>query len=332
MIRLSDILRKEREKKAAEETIKISPLFKPERKEEGLKKIQTTYEAAILNVKRLMSDIMKVKILEDREFFHTAENIVYDAQREKDVLLSLVNDFSLEIKKENYLYEHSVNTSILATNVGLAMRYNRGEVVDLCASSLLHDIGMLKIPEEISKKPSKLTKEEFDIIKKHPHYGLELLKRIKDPPQSAAEVIYQHHEKIDGSGYPEGKKGDEISDYAKIVGIVEAYEARTHPRPYHRILPYEGVKMIVQASRTAFDPELVKAFLKNVTPYPPGSFVLLNNDEIGRVIAVNEDLPMRPVVEVVLDADKNFLEKPIKINLADSPVLSIKTALSEPAL
>jgi len=275
---------------------------------------------------------MQEKTLKNGKLLYIAEKIVDGIHNERDLLLSLVNDFSLDIKKDNYLYEHSVNTSILATNLGSALGYNRPELVDLCASSLLHDIGMMKIPEEIRNKPSKLTKEEFNLIKKHTLFGLELLEKIKNPPKSAYEVIYQHHEKIDGSGYPEEKKGDEISKYAKIVGLVEAYEARTHPRPYHRVLPYEGVKIVVQAARISFDQELVKAFLKYITPYPPGSFVLLNNSEIGRVVHINEDLPMCPVVDIILDAENNFLEKPKRINLADTPVLSIKKALNEPAM
>jgi len=194
----------------------------------------------------------------------------------------------------------------------------------------LHDIGMLKIPEQIINKPSQLSREEYEQVKQHPRYGLMLLELIKYPTQSSAEVIYQHHEKIDGSGYPEGKKGNEISEYAKIVGLVEVYEARTHPRPYHRVLPYDGIRMVVQAPKSTFDARLVKDFLKQFSPYPPGSYVQLNNNEVGRVIGLNEDLPLRPVVEILVDSGGNSLEKTKQINLANFPVLSIKKATKDP--
>jgi len=332
MVRLSEIIRKSGDKKYTERTGPLSKVFETIKKEETRSKFRKTYEEAILYVKRLMNNIKQGRTIEDRELIYVSEKIIDDICIDRNMLLSLVNQLSLDIKKENYLYEHSVNTSILATNIGLALRLNERELKDLCASSLLHDIGMLKIPEEIIKKPSKLTKKEYDQIKKHPLYGLELLKKIKYPPESAARVIYQHHEKTDGSGYPEGKKGDEISQHAKIVAIVETYAAMTHPRPYHRILPYEGTKMIVQTGRNSFDSEILKVFLKYITPYPPGSFVLLNNNEIGRVVSINEDLPMRPVVEIVIDAEMNPLDEPKRINLANSPVIAIKKAIDEPVL
>ena len=162
-------------------------------------------------------------------------------------------------------------------------------------------------------------------------FGLELLRNIKDLPKSAPEVVYQHHERINGTGYPEGKKGEEISEYAKIVALTEAYEAITHPRPYRRkkIIPYEGVKMIIQEERDSFDPKLIKVFINIVTPYPLGSFVLLNNNEIGRVVGINEDFPLRPVVEIFFNAEGKPPEKPTRIDLTQSPILNIEKAVDE---
>jgi len=329
MIKLSDILRKTKEEKLPRKPRLITEVIKTKKEEENIVEFQKIYKNAISDLKLIMDDLQEGKTVEGRRVTSIVEKILERLEIKKDMLLSLIYDSALYEKKENYLYQHSVNTAIMTTNLGLVQDFSQTKLIDLGASSLLHDIGILRIPEEIILKPSKLTKEEFDQIKKHPALGLELLNQINDAPDSAADVIYQHHEKIDGTGYPEGKKGEEIAEFAKIVSIIEVYEAATHPRPYHRIIPYEGVKMVVQEARTSFEPKLVKTFLNHITPYPPGSYVLLNNNEIGRVFSINENLPLRPVVEIIIDAGGNRLEKAKRIDLAKSPVLYISKALSD---
>jgi putative nucleotidyltransferase with HDIG domain len=329
MVKLSEIIRKAGEEKPKEKKLIVAEAVKAKKELQTLPEIKKTYQNAILGIKQIMNDIRKGKTIEGRKVFNIAEKIVDTIKINKNILLSLINDFALYENEEDYLYQHSINAAILAASLGVAFGYGESELADLCASTLLHDIGILKVPKEIIMKPSKLTKEEDDQIKKHPDYGLELLDQVKAPPKSASEVIHQHHERIDGTGYPEGKKGKEISKYAKIVAIVEVYEALTHPRPYHRNIPYEGAKMIVQEADASFEPELVKLFLNHITPYPPGSYVLLNNNEIGRVISINEGLPLRPAVEIVVDAEGNPPEKSKTVDLSKSPVLNIKRALED---
>lgn len=402
MVRLSEIIRKTEEKKSKDraslvsKATKIKKDEKTKRNKESIQAIQKIYEDAILQINQIMNDIIQGKAIKGREVVNLAKKIVERIRINSDILLSLVNKFSLIEKEDKYLYTHSVNVSILAANLGLALGYNKNGLVDLCTSSLLHDIGMLKIPQEVITKPEKLTEEEYDLVRKHPSYGLKLLDNIRakkpliygpklwdkiknfassllhdigmlkipeevitkpeelakeerDPvkkhptyglklldkinslTKSTSEVICQHHEKIDGTGYPEGKRGEEISEHAKIVAIADIYEALTHPRPYRRsrILPCDAVKMIVQEAGSSFDPKLVKVFLNYITCYPVGSFVLLNNNEIGRVILTNENLPLRPVVEIVFDSGGKPPEQPKRIDLAKSPVLSIKKAIDE---
>lgn len=329
MVKLSEIIRKAGEEKPKEKKLLVAEVVKAKKELQTLPEIKKVYENAILGVKQIMNDIRKGKTIEGKKVTDVAEKIIDTLKINKNIMLSLINDFALYEKEEDYLYQHSVNASILAASLGLAFGYGESELVDLCASTLLHDIGILRVPREIIVKPSKLTKEEDAQIKKHPGYGLELLEKVIVPPKSAAEVIHQHHERIDGSGYPEGKKGKEISKYAKIVAIVEVYEALTHPRPYHRNIPYEGARMIVREADASFEPELVKLFLNHITPYPPGSYVLLNNNEIGRVASINEGLPLRPVVEIVLNAEGNPPEKSKTVDLSKSTVLNIKRALED---
>lgn len=331
MVKLSEIIRKSAGTKYEERPGLISEAFEIKKNKESLAELKKTYEDMVLHLMLIMDEIKEGKTVAERKIGSLADIITDILRADSNMLLSLVHIFSYLGKQEDFLYAHSVNASILATNLGLAFGYGRSELINLCVSSLVHDIGYLKLSQETINKPSKLTKEEYKLVKKHTIYGVELLSRIEGIPECASEVVHQHHERADGSGYPDGKRGDEISDYAKIVAIAEVYEAITHPRPYRRekIIPYQAVKTIVQTEKNSFAPDLVKVFLNSVSPYPPGSFVLLNNGIIGRVISVNKTLPLRPVVETFFDADGRPPEKPSRIDLAKAPAVHIDKALDE---
>ena len=336
MVTLTELIKKSKEKKSPEKKISISEAVQvtPDKEKERQQEIEEIYASAILRLKQILDEIVLGRTKEWREIVQIVENIVGEFIIKPEIFLSLVNNFILRETTEDYLYPHSVNVSILAANLGFALGYNKSEVIDLCACSLIHDIGMLKISKQIIDKPSKLSEEEFTEIKRHPVYGLAFLLKIKDSPKITADVVYQHHENKDGTGYPEGKKEDEISEFAKIVAIAEVFEAMTHPRPYRteRIIPFAAVKIIIQEDEAKFDQKVLKAFLNYITFYPINSFVALNNNEIGRVIGINNLSPMRPIVEIVFDGQGNQLKKLKIIDLTKSPVLFIKKAIDEQGL
>ena len=334
MVRLSDILRKAEEERYQNKESVVRDAVRLKKETQSLPGTKKIYENAIIRIKTILNDIKAGKIIDGKDIFSVAGNIVDGLQTNYNLLLSLLNIFTPFEEKEDFHHRHSVNTSILCASLGLSLQYEKKKLIDLCACALVHDIGMLKVPQEIINKPSKLSRGEQNMIEEHPSFGLELLEDIKGMPDEAANVIYQHHERVDGKGYPEGKKREEISEFAKIVAIAEVYEALTHPRPYRRekIIPYMGVKMIVQQAGTFFEPRLVKIFLNFITPYPLGSFVLLNSNEIGRVIQINEGLPLRPIVEIFYDSEGKLPDKPKKIDLSKSPILYIEKALAESVL
>jgi len=334
MVRLTDVIKKAAIDASPEAKISLSEavLGKPE--PETRQEIETVYESAILRTQQFMEDVKKGQIREWNDVLRIGEDIVNGFIVQPITLLSLVNDPAPRAGILNYIYPHSVNASILAADLGLALSYGKKELADLCACALIHDIGMLKISQEIIDKPSKLTKAEFDEVKRHPTYGLDLLRTVHSAPDIAFEVVSQHHENVDGSGYPEGKKGNEISNFSKIVSVVEVFEALIHPRPYRteRILPFDAVKMLIIDNEKKFGPKVLKALLNYVTLYPINSVVLLNNHEIGRVVGINHFNPMRPIVEIFLDAAGNRPKKPIIIDLAKSPALFIKKPIDEQSL
>jgi HD-GYP domain-containing protein (c-di-GMP phosphodiesterase class II) len=334
MVKLSDILRKAEELKTKEKTGLISEAIQAKKTMTDMHEMKKIYEDAILNLKKIMDDVLEGKKVTGRRVFNIAERIAHHLRADKDILVSFTNIFSYLGETDNYVYSHCINVAILGGGVGMTMEYSNNQLLNLCTACLLHDIGLLKVPDKIIKKPGKLTKEEFTQVQKHTLYGLDLLANISDMPESVQEVIVQHHERMDGTGYPEGKKGPDISESARIVSIIEVYEAMTHPRPYRgeKIIPYDGVRQVVQDAKNAFDPRLVKKFLKFITPYPLGSFVLLNNNEIGRVIQIHEDQPLRPVVEIFFDSDGKPPEEPKRIDLAKSPVLHVEEAVDDSLL
>ena len=267
MVRLSDILRKAEEKKSLDKENIMTEAVKLKKEQGSLPGAKKIYEDAIICTKAILDDIKAGKTIDGKEIFSIAGKIVGGLQTNYNMLLSLLNIFTPFEEKEDFHHRHSVNTAILSTSIGLSLGYEKKTLIDLCACALVHDIGMLKVPQEIVNKPSKLSRGEQNIIEKHPSFGLELLENIKGLPDEAANVIYQHHEKVDGKGYPEGREGDAISEFAKIVAMTEVYEALTNPKPYRREknIPYIAVKMIVQQAGTFFEPRLVKIFVNFVT-------------------------------------------------------------------
>jgi len=329
MVRLSELIKKSREKKTKDDILTEAFNLKPDTESPlGIRRI---YEDTVDDLRKIMLDVKDGKTIEAKELENLADKIVDMLQVKIDTFLSLVNNFSLYEEEKDFLYNHSLNVAILVSNIGLALGYHKEELVELCISGLVHDIGMLKIPLEIVNKPEQLTGTEFEEIKKHPIYGLQYLANIKGLSKAAVEVVYHHHDKVDGTGYPEPKRGKKISKFAQIIGIAEIYEALTHTRPYrnNKIIPSEAVKIIVKEESNSFENDILRAFLNYVTFYPVGSYVILNTSEIGKVIKVNKNFPLRPVIEVILDAEGRPLDAPKPIDLTKSPVISIDRAVDE---
>ncbi|MFB0565194.1 MAG: HD-GYP domain-containing protein [Candidatus Aminicenantaceae bacterium] len=331
MVRISELLKKRAGEKPQTGEFLVSEAIKEKGDIDSPLGVRRIYEDTILRLKHIFQDIIDGKSVEIKEIENLAVKIEETLQVKIDTFLSLVNNFSLYEKEDDFLYAHSVNVAILVTNIGISFGFDKRELIDLCIASLIHDIGMLKVPQEIVSKPEKLTKGEFELVKKHPIYGLQLLSNVKGLPKATLEVVYHHHDKIDGTGYPEPKRGERTSKYAQIVGIAEIYEALTHPRPYrsYKIIPSEAVKIIVKEESSSYENEILRAFLNYVTFYPVGSHVLLNTNEIGKVLKVNENLPLRPVVEIMYDSERKKLEKTKTIDLTKSPVVYIEKAIDE---
>ncbi|MCL7943019.1 HD-GYP domain-containing protein [Marinobacter sp. ATCH36] len=203
-------------------------------------------------------------------------------------------------EKDNYLMEHSVNLSVLMSLFGNYRKLSPDALHQTIVGALLHDIGKILTPDEILHKPGRLTQEEFEVMKAHARHSREILCSTEGIGELTIITAAEHHERLDGSGYPEGLIGDEISVYGRMVAITDVYDAITSDRVYHKgMTPTQGLKKLLEWSGSHLDPALVKEFIRCVGLYPIGALVLLESGRLGVVVETNEEDQRLPVVRVM---------------------------------
>ena len=238
-----------------------------------------------------------------------------------------------EITKEHegrYLHTLGASVAVLSAVIGIDIGYGKHRLIPLCTGALLHDIGMVRVPNYIAEKKGNLTDEEYNRIKTHPIYGYRIVTKELDLGEEVAAVVLQHHEAYDGSGYPRKLKGDAISVFAKIVSICDVFVAMTRKRSYRdEHLSYQAMKTILGGAKRKYDPEIVKVFLANLAIYPVGSIVQLSNNAVGRVISANPAMPLRPKIAIMVDEFGDKLRDGRDIDLQQTDSLFIKKPLSK---
>ena len=190
---------------------------------------------------------------------------------------------------------HVVNVAVLSLMLGNALMLEKDQLRKLGFSALFHDMGKSKIPAKVLRKKEKWTVAERKLYEMHPEYGVEMGREIKSLPQEAFRVIAQHHEAVDGSGFPKGLKGGEISAFAKIVRIANTYDNYCNQiDPKKSMTPYQAVSFMYAKERHKYEEEMLAAFISSLGVYPPGTILKLNEGSIGMVISVNQDVLLKP--------------------------------------
>ncbi len=217
-------------------------------------------------------------------------------EKNTDIFLTL-----LEMREEeNYLYEHSIKSSIIAMSIGAKLNYEKEKLELLGKAALLHYIGMFKIDSNILKKEGKLSKEEVEAIRSHVEIGAKLLEREEEEVRLAA--LY-HHERVDGSGYPRGLVSDEISEITKIVSIADLYSALISDRVYREAKdPKDVIKYLMSVASKQVDTDIVKKLLENMSLFAIGSSVRLSNGLKAKVVKATEN-PFRPIIDIEEDGE-----------------------------
>lgn len=245
---------------------------------------EQTRMQAVTSLKDTMETFRSTGSADLRQLSKIVDDIIDEISSNPDVLVSMV-----DIKcHDGYTFGHSVNVCVLSVMLGLEKGLNKFDVRDLGQGAILHDVGKLFIPDEILNKSGPLTDEEFEVVRCHTKDGFDVLRQKRDISLFSAHVAYQHHERLDGSGYPRRLVGDDIHQFAKLVAIVDSYDAMTSDRVYRSALtPYEAVSILVRETRK-YDRDLVGRFLKLVAVYPIGSVVRLSSGDVCTVVNVTK--------------------------------------------
>lgn len=259
---------------------------------------QETRNDATQMVAKLMEDVPRGKTPDLARVQSTVEQLLEEILRAKDLVVGMVDLKSLD----NYTFTHSVNVAILCLMTARDMGYSRGQLLELGIGAVLHDIGKCMVPQEILLKPDKLTAEEYEQVKKHAEIGFDMLRKQFDVSLLAAHIAFQHHERLDGSGYPRRLTGDQIIEYARICAVADVFDACTSDRAYRkRLSPDQGIRVLQVEAGGKLDPRFVRKLSSYIVPFPLGTIVRLNTGDVALVISTNPDQLELPEVKIIRD-------------------------------
>ncbi|MDR3166895.1 MAG: HD-GYP domain-containing protein [Treponema sp.] len=200
------------------------------------------------------------------------------------------------------LAKSSVNTAILSAFIAMEFNIPQYKIMQIVTGALLHDVGMLKLPEKILNKRGGLSETELRSMHAHPLYAYQIICKEMHYPEEVGLVALQHHERWDGEGYPRHLAGEAIDLGSRIVSVADAFEAMVSQKPYRNsIVGYQAMKNLLSDNSRRFDPKVLKVFIKTMGIYPIGSIVLLNNGTLARVVEVQGTAPLRPKIRVLID-------------------------------
>lgn len=269
----------------------ITTLLHDETRNQALKVIRNQFQEM-----SSMSGITKGFYHLDKKFSKVMDSILDDMSSQEDPMIMLADMHTAD----NYLYVHSLNVCLYTLVLGIAYGYSREELRVLGLGSLLHDIGKTQIPVKIVQKPGMLSDEEFRHMQAHTEIGYRILKDEPNIPLLAAHCALQHHERINGTGYPRGLTGPQIHEYAKWLGVADSYDAMTSNRIYKKaMLPHQAVEALYVGSGTLYEQKQLELFRDRVAIYPLGLTVKLSTGESGIVVKIDPSVPHRPVVRVI---------------------------------
>ena len=262
---------------------------------EGNTPIDVKHEEMIEETKELFQHLRESNDLDLTSVKDNIEEALPDMIRNNDVLMRL-NQLK---ESDDYTFEHSLRVSILASMIGKWLGYNKEQLVELGQAAMLFDIGKMKIPDFILNKEKSITEDEFEVIKRHAQFGYSVLMKTLGVTNNIKYSALQHHERLDGSGYPLKLKAGQIHEFAKIIMVCDIFDAMISERPYReKVSPFKAAEYISWQSGTTLDSKVCYVFLSNLAEFFVGKKVRLSTGEEGTIIYVDVNFPTRPVVQV----------------------------------
>lgn len=273
--------------------------------------LHTEYLSIIKSLESLFESFKERKAIDNTPVNYHASELMELVRKNPPLCVGFILGTELE---EDNLARSSVNTAILAIILAEALELPKKRIEDVTIASLLHDIGMMKIPQAILNKPDALTDIEKQAIAAHTAYGYKTAMTEMMYTREIALSIMQHHERWDGKGQPNGLAGKDIDIGARIITVADAFVAMITPKSYRDLmLGYQAMKNLLADNARIFDPEIIKAMIRSIGIYPIGSIVLMNNASLARVVKSSPEAPMRPFIRILIDETGEVLDDNSKI-------------------
>ena len=280
---------------------------------EEIPEAKTALESASNQVAHIMEDVKAGKNLNIVAVRGIVEPILDSIIRNSEAYMWL----TMMQKKSSYTYSHSVDNCALAIAFGRFMGLPKKDLRTLAIGLLMMDMGNVRVPEDILNKKGRLTEAEYRIVRKHVNHGVDILKNTNGMNEDIINIALTHHERFDGSGYPNALQGTQILVYGRMAAIIDCYDAMTSNRPFSAAKsPYSALQNIYNWRGSAFQPELIEQFLQCMGVYPTGSLVEMTNGSVAIVLEQNLTQRMRPKIMLILDEDKQHLMEYKTVDLA----------------
>ncbi len=306
---------------------KSSPVTSPP-KQNDTEYIEKLYSTIMEYIKEVKHNVENDKVFDIEQAINIVEHFI----NTRDLIQKFYLSTALSSYDEDYFTSNPANTLTYALKIGSGLKYSQDKLLELGLCGLLYDVGLFKIPKSIRLKKDELTESERNIIKKHTDKGRDILSPFREKHPLLPQVAYEHHERENGQGYPRGIKEKEICEFAKIIGLVDIYEAMIHNRPHRKALSQHfSVKELIGSKNLLFPSEIIKVYLLEFGIFPIGSYVKLNNETIGKVIKTSKKHPLRPVVKLLFDSQENKADEEV-INLKEHSILYVTMAMQQEEL
>lgn len=265
------------------------------------------YSRALQTIRNAFQDVRLGRVPSLNEVQQAVEEVVGGILKGKHSLLALTMIKSYD----EYLFNHSVNVGTLAMALGESLGLDGKELKELGLGALLHDLGKIRVPEEVTRKPGKLTEEEWVLMKQHPDEGVGILKEMGVTSEIALHVVREHHVRFDRTGYPPLSPEEKVHPYSMLITVADTYDALTTLRPYQKSFePNEAITLMKTLSGSSFDPPVFERFVEMLGIYPPGTAVRLTTREIAVVTRPRSEDIARPWVRIVRDPEGNIADGP----------------------
>ncbi len=273
------------------------------------KAVKSTYFNAVTQTKGMMNKIRNGERVDVKRAKRMMQSVVDMLLSEEETLLGMtaIKDY------DDYTFHHSVNVSILSVSLGQKLGLSKNALMELGLAALFHDVGKTEVPAEVLNKPTSFTEEEWDIMRRHPLWGVRAILKMKGFDSlsvRAAIVAYEHHIHLDNAGYPEKTYAEGLDLYSRIISIADQYDAVTSARVYSRtpLQPDKALSLLVERSGVQLDARLLKLFINMVGLFPVGSGVMLDTGEMALVFGNNMAFPTRPKVMIIADSKGNKVQ------------------------